>query len=94
MTDIRETNPSRLQNPTEAIITIEGESLSRTPQDFLTCGEKKNNEVKVGFTGMQEKSTAKDFSGSLNGGCRMLDFVEFRAGQKQPMATYPFTEAI
>jgi hypothetical protein len=41
MTDIRETNPSRLQNPTEAIITIEGESLSRTPQDFLTCGEKK-----------------------------------------------------
>jgi hypothetical protein len=22
----------------------------------------------------------------------MLDFIEFRAGQKQPMATYPFTE--
>ena len=21
----------------------------------------------------------------------MLDFIEFRAGQKQPMATYPFT---
>ena len=41
---------------------------------------------------MQEKSTAKDVSGSLNGGYRMLDFIEFRVGQKQPMATYPFTE--
>ena len=41
---------------------------------------------------MQEKTTAKDVTGSLNGGYWMLDFIEFRAGQKQPMATYPFTE--
>jgi hypothetical protein len=45
----------------------------------------------VGFTGMQEKTTAKDVTGSLNGGYWMLDFIEFKAGQKQPMATYPFT---
>ena len=40
---------------------------------------------------MQEKTTAKDVTGSLNGGYWMLDFIEFKAGQKQPMATYPFT---
>jgi len=43
---------------------------------------------------MQEKTTAKDVTGSLNGGYWMLDFIEFKAGQKQPMATYPFTERL
>jgi hypothetical protein len=41
MADHHETKRFIFPNPSEAIITLELDSLSHTAQDFMTCGDKK-----------------------------------------------------